>query len=177
MTRVPDRRRVLGVLGVGAAAAVAGALLSARFSREPDDVTTLRDASVTDLTGKRRSLLEWKGRVVVLNFWATWCEPCREEIPAFVQVRDKLLQSGVEFVGIAIDQAAKVAQFARAVRVSYPLLLADANGLDLMRKLGNPSGGLPFTVIIDRTGDLVFRNLGVVSRQKIEAQLLGMIRS
>ena len=172
---MPDRRRVLGVLGIGAAAAVSGAILSARLSREPDEIAILHEAQVTDLAGKRRNLLEWQGQVLVLNFWATWCEPCREEIPGFMQVRERLRRSGVEFVGIAIDQAAKVAHFAQTLNVSYPLLLAEASGLDLMRKLGNPSGGLPFTVIIGQTGGLVFRNLGALSKQIIEAKLLSLI--
>lgn len=132
----------------------------------------LTNAQVTDLAGKKRNLNEWQGRILVLNFWATWCEPCREEIPAFMKVRDKMLRSGVEFVGIAIDQAAKVAQFAKAIGVNYPLLLAGGDGLDLMRKLGNPSGGLPFTIVFDREGSITFRNLGALSGPKIEAQLV-----
>jgi thiol-disulfide isomerase/thioredoxin len=172
---LPDRRRILGALAVGVAAAASGAILSARLAREPDVAAILRDAQVTDLAGKQRNLGEWQGQVRVLNFWATWCEPCREEIPGFMQVREKLLRSGVEFVGIAIDQAAKVAHFAQTFKVSYPLLLAGAGGLDLMRKLGNPGGGLPFTVIVDQTGGVAFRNLGLLSKQTIEAKLLTLL--
>jgi thiol-disulfide isomerase/thioredoxin len=177
MPNVPDRRRLLGVLGIGLAAAASGALLSWRLGREPYEVAVLREAWVTDLAGKRRNLLQWQGQILVVNFWATWCEPCREEIPAFMQVRHKLLRSGVEFVGIAIDQAAKVALFARTVQIDYPLLLAGSDGLDLMRKLGNPSGGLPFTVVLDRKGTIAFRNLGALAGSKIEAQLLRMVYS
>ena len=110
-----------------------------------------------------------------MNFWATWCPPCREEIPGLVRARDKLLSSKVEFVGIAIDQAAKVVDFARNVRVSYPLLMADATGLDLVRNLGNPSGGLPFTVVLDRKGMVAHRNLGSITQQKIEDQVSPML--
>ncbi len=174
---MPDRRRLLGVLGVGIAAAVSGAMLSSRLAREPDEVGILKEAHVTDLSGKRRSLLEWQGRILVLNFWATWCEPCREEIPAFMQVREKMLRSGVEFVGIAVDQANKVADFAQTVRINYPLLLAGGDGMNLMRRLGNPSGGLPFTVVFDQKCSVAFRNLGALSGPKIEAQLLSMVRA
>lgn len=160
------------MVGVGIAAAVSGAWFASRRGSTPEDASILAEAQVTDLTGKRRSLKEWQGRVLVLNFWATWCEPCREEIPAFMKVREKMFRSGVEFVGIAIDQAAKVAHFAKTVEVNYPLLLAGGDGLDLMRKLGNPSGGLPFTVVFDQAGRVSFRNLGALSGPKIEAQLV-----
>ena len=165
------------MLGIGVLAAVSGAIFSLRHPSEPDGMEILRDAQVTDLSGKPRSLLEWHGRTLVINFWATWCEPCREEIPAFVHTRRKMLGSGVEFVGIAIDQAAKVSNFAQLVRIDYPLLLATGNGIDLMRRLGNPSGSLPFTVIFDPKGNLGFRHLGVLTRQKIETQLLGMVHT
>ena len=174
---VPDRRRLLGIFGIGLAAAASGAVLSWRLGSEPDEVAILREAQVTDLAGNRRNLLEWQGQILVVNFWATWCEPCREEIPAFVKVRQKMLRSGVEFVGIAIDQAAKVSLFAKSVQVDYPLLLAGGDGPDLMRKLGNPSGGLPFTVVFDQKGKITFRNLGALTGQKIEAHLLGMVRN
>ena len=130
----------------------------------------LANAQVTDLAGKQRNLNEWQGRILVLNFWATWCEPCREEIPAFMKVREKMFRSGVEFVGIAIDQAVKVAHFAKTVGVNYPLLLAGGDGLDLMRKLGNPSGGVPFTVVFDQAGGGRFCTLGALSGPEFEAQ-------
>lgn len=163
------------MLGVGVLAAVSGAIYSLRRARQPDGTAILRDARVTDLAGRPRSLLEWQGRTLVVNFWATWCEPCREEIPAFIQVRRNMLRSGVEFVGIAIDQAAKVSNFAQTLQIDYPLLLAAGGGIDLMRRLGNPSGGLPFTVIFDSKGSLAFRHLGALTRQKMETQLLGMV--
>lgn len=170
-----DRREILVLLGVGAAAAAAGVLFGPGLSDTPGAADALRSATLTDLAGKTRRLSEWDGRILVVNFWATWCPPCREEIPALVRVRDKLQASGVEFVGIAIDQAAKVVEFARNVQISYPLLLADAGGLELMRKLGNPSGGLPFTMVLDRKGAIAHRNLGAVTQQTMEDQLRPML--
>ncbi|MBS0335762.1 MAG: TlpA family protein disulfide reductase [Proteobacteria bacterium] len=169
------RREVLLMLGVGVAAAVAGVVAGPWLVNAPGDSEALRSARLADLDGKPRSLEEWRGRILVINFWATWCPPCREEIPGLVRARDKLLPSGVEFVGIAIDQVAKVREFARNVQISYPLLMADAAGLELIRKLGNPSGGLPFTVVLDRKGSIAHRNLGAVTQQKIEDQLGPML--
>jgi thiol-disulfide isomerase/thioredoxin len=174
---VADRRETLALLGVGVVAAIAGVAAGPWLTGSTADAEVLLSARLADLTGKTRTLNEWRGRVLVVNFWATWCPPCREEIPALVRVRDKLLPSGVEFVGIAIDQASKVKEFARNVRVSYPLLLADAAGLDLVRNLGNPSGGLPFTVVLDRKGSVAHRNLGAITQKKIEDQLIPMLQA
>ena len=170
-----DRRETLAMLGVGVVAAVAGVAAGPWLTGGTATAEALFSARLTDLAGSPRTLNEWRGRVLVVNFWATWCPPCREEIPGLVRARDKLLSSNVEFVGIAIDQASKVVDFARNVHVSYPLLMADPAGLDLVRNLGNPSGGLPFTVVLDRKGMVAHRNLGSITQQKIEDQVAPML--
>ena len=97
---------------VGIAAAAAGVVLGPRMAGSPGGAEALRSASFMDLSGKPRRLAEWDGRILVVNFWATWCPPCREEIPAFVRVRDKLHLSGVEFlwkvVGMKVAQQHKL---------------------------------------------------------------------
>jgi thiol-disulfide isomerase/thioredoxin len=128
-------------------------------------------ATFNDLSGKPRALREWRGRVVVCNFWATWCEPCREEIPLLMETRARYLDKGIEVLGIALDNAAKVGEFARSLQITYPILLAEASGLDLMRQVGNKSGGLPYTVVADRSGTLVQRKLGAVKREELEKML------
>lgn len=170
-----DRRETLVMVGVGVAAAVAGVVAGPWLAGAPMDAEALYAAPLADLSGKARSIGEWRGRILVVNFWATWCPPCREEIPALVRVRDKLAPSGVEFIGIAIDQVSKVIDFSRNVQISYPLLMADPTGLDLIRKLGNPSGGLPFTVVLNRKGSVAHRYLGAITQQKIEDQLVSML--
>ena len=172
-----DRRQALLLLGVATASTAAGIVFGPRLAGmlSSNDADALRSALLTDLSGKQRSMAEWEGRIVVCNFWATWCPPCLEEIPALVRARDKLLPSGIEFVGIAIDQVDKVSNFALTVRISYPVLLAGGNGLDLVRKLGNPAGGLPFTVVLDRKGVIAHRKLGAVTQQEIEATLATML--
>jgi thiol-disulfide isomerase/thioredoxin len=126
----PRRRELLILGGAGLAAAVAGflagpALLKLGGAGEGE---ALRAASFADLEGRPRRLAEWNGKVLVCNFWATWCAPCREEIPLLVAARQKYGPSGVEFVGIAVDNAAKVREFAASFN-SYPVLLAEAEGL------------------------------------------------
>ena len=175
----PGRREALILGAAGIAAAVAGflagpALLKLGAGREGE---VLRSASFLDLDGKTRKLAEWRGKVLVCNFWATWCAPCREEIPLFIAAREKYGSAGVEIVGIAIDNASKVRDFSASFKIPYPLLLAKADGLDVMRQLGNNSGGLPYTVVTDRQGALVHRKLGALKEADLDAILKPLTRS
>ena len=176
-TTVPDRREVLKLAGLGVAAATTGALVYIGFSGGDRSTEALFSAPLTDLAGRTRSVKEWGGKTLLVNFWATWCTPCREEIPALVLVRDKWVGSGVEFVGIAIDQVDKVRHFIQSVPISYPVLIASAVGLDLIRTLGNTSGGLPFTVIVDRSEKVVFRHLGALTQKATDDALASIMRT
>lgn len=168
---------ILGAAGIGAGAIgfLAGPALLRLFTDTEADL--LRSASFPDLAGKTRQLAEWRGKVLVCNFWATWCAPCREEIPLLIAAREKYASSGIEVVGIALDNAAKVREFSVTYRISYPILLAEADGLELMRQMGNSSGGLPYTVVADRKGALVHRKLGALKPGDLEAILEPLVRS
>lgn len=126
-------------------------------------------ASFYDLKDTLQPLAQWKGKVLVVNFWATWCPPCIAEIPEFIKIQNKYATQGVQFVGIAIDQKSRVQTFVDEVGMNYPALLGDLAGIDLARRLGNPSGGLPYTVIVDRSGKIVTTQLGTLSTEKLEA--------
>lgn len=175
----PGRREalLLGAAGIAAAAAgflVGPTLLRPGRGREGD---LLRSASFPDLDNKIRRLSEWRDKVLVCNFWATWCAPCVEEIPILVAARGKYSPRGVEIVGIAVDNGDKVRQFSLSFNISYPVLLAEASGLDLMRQLGNSGGGLPYTVIADREGALVHRKLGALKAGELAAWLDPLTRT
>jgi thiol-disulfide isomerase/thioredoxin len=171
----PGRREALILGGVGLAAALAGVVLGPMLLQSQSGAAGLLSAPFTDLAGRTRRVAEWKGRVLVCNFWATWCAPCREEIPLLSAAREKFAPNGVEILGIAIDVAAKVQEFVKSVAIGYPVLLAGGEGLDVMRDLGNPSGALPFTVILDRDGALAHRKLGLLKRPDLEAVLTRLI--
>jgi thiol-disulfide isomerase/thioredoxin len=183
----PARRDALILGTAGLAAAAAGFLLgpallqptNGRGESEGDAAagTALRSASLVDLAGQPRRLTEWQDRILVCNFWATWCAPCREEIPLLIAARAKYASSGLEIVGIAIDNPAKVREFSASFTISYPILLAEAGGLDLMRKLGNSSGGLPYTVVANRQGSVVHRKLGAYHQGDLEAILGPLTRT
>jgi len=170
------RREALILGAIGAGAAVAGALLGALALQAQSGAADLLAASFRDLSGARRTLREWRGRVVLCNFWATWCAPCREEIPMLIAVREVFAAKGAEIVGIGIDQVAKVEEFARTYGVTYPVLIAEADAIELMRRLGNALGGLPYTVVVDRVGAVAHRRLGALTRAEVEGVLEGLLR-
>ena len=119
------RRRVLIAGAVGIAAATTGALVALGLRRSADrSSAALQAAKFSDLDGRTRQLGEWKGKIVVCNFWATWCPPCREEIPMLIDLSKKMGPKGVEVVGIAVDYEAKVRNFVRDYNVTYPVLVA-----------------------------------------------------
>jgi thiol-disulfide isomerase/thioredoxin len=181
----PARRDalILGTAGLAAAATgflLGPALLQSTNQRGTGDEgasTALRTARLVDLAGQQRKLSEWQDRILVCNFWATWCTPCREEIPLLMAAKAKYASSGVEIVGIAIDKADKVREFAASFNISYPILLAEVDGLDLMRKLGNSAGGLPYTVVSNRQGNVVHRKLGAFHQNDLDAVLGPLTRT
>ena len=134
-------------------------------------VTALWQLRFPDAEGHEQPLSQWRGQVVVLNFWASWCAPCREEIPDFIALRTQHRANGVEFVGIAIDTSSNVAQFLQRLPVNYPILIGEGAAHNLARRLGNPSGALPYTIVLDRDGQVVLRHLGRLPRATLEQTL------
>ena len=134
-------------------------------ARDPGEV--LLATRLNDPTGQPKSLAQWRGQVLVVNFWATWCPPCLEEIPAFIRLQERYGPRGVQFVGIAIDDTAQVMAFMQRLGMNYPVLMAQQEGLELARAAGNRMGGLPFTVVIARDGKAARVDLGALNEQKL----------
>jgi len=170
------RREFLLLAGVGGTAAAAGFLAGPLvLNRDGGGAEALARASFSDLAANPRRISEWRGQVVVVNFWATWCAPCREEIPMFQAAREFYSNRSFEIVGIAIDSAVKVGEFVDKFKIRYPVLLADAGGLSLMRQLGNTVGGLPYTVLLDRKGGIASRKLGPLHRPELDALVADLL--
>jgi thiol-disulfide isomerase/thioredoxin len=173
---MPDRREILALAGVGLAAAVAGAVLGPLALQSGSGASALLSTVFPDLTGQPRRLRDWRGKVAVCNFWATWCEPCREEIPLLITLYDKYRDQGVDVVGIGVDKLPNILEFAANLKVTYPLLVGDMRALDLMRGLGNAGGALPFTAILDRQGAVTYRKLGAFRQGELDSVLAHLLR-
>jgi thiol-disulfide isomerase/thioredoxin len=130
-----------------------------------------------DLQDQPVTLVKYRGIPLVVNFWARWCPPCRDEIPDFVQAQAQFGPQGAQVLGIAIeDEVVPVRDFVGDFKVNYPVVVAKGQGFPLMVALGNSQDALPFTVVIDRQGNMVARKIGRMSKSEIDAALLAAMR-
>ena len=121
------------------------------------------------------ALASFKGKPLVVNFWARWCGPCRKEIPDLAEMHEKYKGKGLVTIGIAVEDAANrdsVREFAKAYDMNYPLLMGGVQqSVALMQATGNPKSGLPFTLVIDRQGKIIAKKLGAMSKAEMEAAI------
>ena len=132
-------------------------------------------ATFADTRGNAGSLGRYQGMVMVVNFWATWCAPCREEMPAFTRLQTRWAARGVQFIGLSDEDAARVERFGRDLAVNYPLWIGGDEVGDLSRRLGNRLGVLPFTVLLDRQGNVLERKVGPYSESTLEDRLHAIV--
>jgi len=174
-------RRLLLSAGVAIAAAVAGGYtFMGRKAPAPaagpagggDPVADLMQLQLPDLAGASHSLAGWKGQPIVVNFWATWCAPCVREMPELDALQKKY--PDIRFVGIGVDSAANIQKFVEKVQVSYPLWVIGAGAIDTLRKLGNPAGGLPFTIVFNADGSINRKILGEIQPDDLNKTLSGL---
>jgi len=130
-----------------------------------------------DTTGEIRHSTEWADNIIVLNFWATWCPPCRKEMPLFVELQEKYEKENVKFVGIAIDEEEAVNQFGETYGLNYPSLVGDITATTLSLDLGNRYQALPFTVIAEPDGKIVLRHMGEITREQLEPKIKAAIEN
>jgi thiol-disulfide isomerase/thioredoxin len=172
----PARRELLILGSVAAGAAVIGGVAGVLVLQARSGAADLFSSAYPDLAGRSRRLLEWQGRPLVCNFWASWCAPCREELPLLDRAWRENAAKSLQIVGIALDNAANVQEFLKSVDIGFPVLVAGAPGIDLMRRLGNRSGALPFTVMLDAAGRLRERRLGAYSAEDLRAKVASLLR-
>jgi len=124
-----------------------------------------------DLEGHPRSSSEWQGKVLVVNFWATWCPPCREEMPHFVDAQEHYGDRGVQFVGIAVDNPDAVQDFVDVYGINFPILIGDTDAITLSEQMGNRFSSLPFTAIYDRSGKSDYVQVGAFSAEELTQRI------
>lgn len=161
------RLQITLVIAVALTALAAGYWAGVR-TRPESNQSGFVDFTLTDLDGKERRLSAWGGRPLVLNFWATWCAPCREEIPLLIDVQKRYTDRGLQVIGVAIDRRDAVAAYSAQFGINYPVLIADEHTFDVLSQYGNRTGALPYTVIFSANGDIVSRKLGAFREVDLE---------
>ena len=171
---------LFGAVGLLAFAAGTALWLATRAPSGPPRVTTtapsiapgaLLATAFVDSRGTRRTLAQFPGKVVVLNFWATWCAPCREEMPAFTRLQARWAGAGVQFVGISAEEADKVERFGRELAINYPLWSGGDEVREMSRRLGNPAAVLPHTVILGPGGEVLDLRVGPYTEAEMDVRL------
>ena len=175
----PARRQLLLLGAAGVAAGLAGAGWAWwRLALAPAQVDEgFWSRRFERPEGGELALAALRGKPLVLNFWATWCPPCRKEMPALSAISTKYRDRGVQFFGISIDTEANVRSFQTQTPVSYPLLIASPSAVQLTEALGNTVQALPFTVIVDKNGKIGLVKLGPMSEDELDRKLAELTRS
>ncbi len=174
-------RRSLLLAGVGGFAAAAGYgahlfRIGALGGFPPELGRKILESRVTGLDGAPAALTAYRGRILVVNYWATWCAPCREEIPMFVRLQREYASKNVLFVGISIDRVDKVREFAKEFKVDYPLVIGGIDAMDLSREAGNKAGVLPYTLVINPADRIVAHLVGGITEQRMRTTLQPLLK-
>lgn len=135
------------------------------------------DFALPDALGLSHEVREWDGRVLVINFWATWCKPCVREMPGFVELQKQYAEHGVQFVGIALDTVPQVDAFfgKLGLALNYPSLIGGTNAIAVAEAYGNNIGILPYTVLVDKTGKIAYVQYGELTRDTAEQMILNLL--
>jgi thiol-disulfide isomerase/thioredoxin len=149
--------------------ALAGGIFVQSLSNKDQKNLTIPalEFSLPDVSGKQHSLSEWQGKIRIINFWATWCPPCLEEIPEFINLQNDFKDKNLQFIGIAVEDKQAVEQYLKTIPINYPMLIGGEEGIALSQQLGNIINAVPFTVFVNQQGQIVYRHPGELSREKI----------
>lgn len=183
-----SRTIITGVL-IAVVAGIAGFLMQRQFTGIPNEPVMLAppaekmligagrpDFSLPDKDGNMRSVEEWDGKVLVINFWATWCPPCRDEIPEFIRLQNEYGEQGLQFIGIALQKAEEVQEFAAELGMNYPILVGEQTVIKVAEEYGNNIGILPYTVVVDRDKKIAFIKKGPLHYDEANAVISPLLQ-
>ena len=163
--------KTTGLIIIAALLALGGGIIARGLlsPAEQSSATALPDFALPDVSGKLHNVSEWQGKIRVINFWATWCSPCRKEIPEFIALQEQYADKGLQFIGIAIDDQESVAKYLASININYPMLIGDVTGIALAHQLGNTIDAVPFTLIVNQQGQIIHQHPGDFSKEQIMA--------
>ena len=156
------------------AAAVEVPATTAAPAVNADPVAALLGQSMNDAGGKPQALAQWKGKPLLVNFWAPWCGPCVKEMPELSNLASELKDKNINVVGIGIDTPTNIAEFTGKYKIAYPIYVGGMDATDMSRALGNKNGGLPYTVLIGADGKVIKTYLGTLKFDVLRKDLAAL---
>ncbi len=174
-----NRRQWIGIVGISLLALFAGVLTSqwifkTGLASDPAIKAFFANPWQTP-NGKSVDTNEWRGKVLVVNFWASWCPPCVEEMPALDKLQREFSSQNVLFVGIGIDSPSNIREFLAKTPVSYPIVIGGLEGSNLSKQLGNAQGALPYTIVINAKGKATSSKLGKISEEELRSAIKSVL--
>ena len=154
---------IAGIIALAGGLALQNSKMLSQTKAEPAPL----QFSLPDVSGKQHKMSEWQGKILIINFWATWCPPCLKEIPEFINLQKEFGNKGLQFIGIAVDDLQSVKEYLKTININYPMLIGGEQAIVLSHKLGNIVNAVPFTLIINQQGLIVHRQPGELSNEKI----------
>jgi thiol-disulfide isomerase/thioredoxin len=170
------KKNIVVLAVVAVVCGVAGVFVNLRNTPPPPapPVASLYAQTMADAAGKQQALSQWKGKAVLVNFWAPWCAPCVQEMPELDGLALGELGKKVQILGIGIDSPSNIAEFGTRLKISYPIYVAGMSGTDLSRQFGNTAGGLPYTVLIGADGQVKKTYIGRLKFEQLKADLTAL---
>jgi thiol-disulfide isomerase/thioredoxin len=147
---------------------------SASGASQQKIVEQLPEFSLADLDGRQREISEWRGRTLVINFWATWCAPCRREMPLLQALQDEGSDRGLQVIGIAVDRLPDVRAYVAETGITYPILVGQQDAMNAAELFGPEFTALPFTLFVAADGQVLGRHLGELNLEQLR-QILGFL--
>lgn len=142
-----------------------------RQAPESTAVSSLLEQTLSDASGKPQPLMQWKNKALIVNFWATWCAPCVDEMPELSALQAEIAPAQIQIIGIGVDSATNIAEFSTKYKIAYPLYTGGMGAAELSRHFGNQAGALPFTVLIGRDGQVRKTYLGRLKIKELRNEL------